>query len=458
MRARCAFWTALAAIALPYACAPHAGGGSTALLPQSGRQASRAPRPAGLRNIEHVVIVVQENRSFDDLFQGYPGANTASSGQNSGGQTVPLQPIPLEAPYDVHHQLADYLAAYDGGKNDGFDKESIEFLQSPPPNYTPPPNPQYGYVPSAESQPYFTIAQQYALADNAFTSQLDGSFAGHQYLIAGWAGGAVDTPTTGAGHGLGVWGCDSPPGTIVPTLTQNRTLGASVAPCFTYPTIAGQLDAAHVTWRYYAPGESNPANGYIWAAFDADRHVRRGPDWKARVVSPETQVLTDVAAGKLANVTWIVPDQANSDHAGWQDSGGPQWVTAIVDAIGQSSFWSSTVIFVLWDDWGGWYDHVPPPQLDYDGLGFRVPLLAVSPYAKPGYVSHVQYESASVLRFVEDRWNLKPMEAADARAADPASDMLNFSKAPRTFVPLELRKPARAFIEGRHSAHAPDDD
>ena len=113
-----------------------------------------------------------------------------------------------------------------------------------------------------------------------------------------------------------------------------------------------------------------------------------------------------MAAGKLASLTWITPLCPDSDHLACGGGFGPSWVTAVVNAVGESKFWDSTVIFVQWDDWGGMYDHVPPPFRGYDGLGFRVPLIVISPYAKKNYVSHVQYETASVLRFTEDLFSL----------------------------------------------------
>jgi phospholipase C len=397
--------------------------------------------------------VIQENRSFDNLFHGYPGANTVSSGMNSAGQTVPLTPVPLEAPYDIYHQLNEYLGAYDGAKMDGFDKELTAFYPTPPPSYTLPPNPQYAYVPQAEVQQYFNLAQAYVLSDNTFASQLDGSFSAHQYLVAGWAGGTVNTPYPNAAY---VWGCDSPSGTLVDEITPLRTIGSNEFPCFTYPTITSELDAAHLTWRYYAPANGYPATGFIWSTLDANSQIRNGPEWATNVVSPETQVLADVQGGSLANVTWIVPDYANSDHTSTQSSTGPQWVTSVVNTIGKSRFWNSTVIFVLWDDWGGWYDHVAPPQPDYDGLGFRVPMLIISPYAKQNYVSHVQYETASVLRFIEQRWNLKAMQAADARAVSPLRDTLNLKAAPRPFSPFMTRLGPEDFQRRGHSGKAPD--
>ncbi len=143
------------------------------------------------------------------------------------------------------------------------------------------------------------------------------------------------------------------------------------------------------------------------------------------------------ARGKLANFTWITPVCDDSDHVNCGGGYGPSWVAALVNTVGKSKFWNSTAIFVQWDDWGGLYDHVPPPFEDYDGLGFRVPLLVISPYARENYVSHVQYETASVLRFAEDLWGLSQLAAADARANSPAKDCFDFSQKPQPFVKIE---------------------
>jgi phospholipase C len=405
------------------------------------------PSPFALGKIKHVVVVIQENRSFDNLFQGYPGADTASSGLTSSGQTVPLGPIPLEAPYDLLHRFKEFSQSYDHGKMDGFDKETVSYYPStPPPGYTPPPYPMYGYVPQTEVQPYFNMAQQYVLADRMFTSQIDGSFTAHQYLIAAQAAGTVNLPSSQP------WGCENQSALIF-TLTQQRTFGPRIPPCFTYATLATELDAAGLTWRYYAPPIGNI--GDIWSAFDAVSAVRNGPEWATNVVSPETRFLSDVQNGSLANVTWIAPDWANSDHAGSGSNAGPMWVTSIVDAIGGSAFWRSTAILIVWDDWGGWYDHVPPRQIDYDGLGFRVPLLVVSAYAKQNYVSHVNFETASIVKFVEQHFGLATLSASDKRATGLA-DCFNLgpTATPRPFLPFALR---HDFLLRPPSRRAPDD-
>ena len=128
-----------------------------------------------------------------------------------------------------------------------------------------------------------------------------------------------------------------------------------------------------------------------------------------------------------------------------------------MNAVGGSRFWPSTAIFVMWDEWGGWYDHVPPPQVDYDGLGIRVPLLVISPYAKKNYVSHVQYEHGSLLRFIEDQFGLAHLAASDARANSPANDCFDFSQPPRAFKKIPAAVPAEFFLTQPPDTRIPDD-
>ena len=146
-------------------------------------------------------------------------------------------------------------------------------------------------------------------------------------------------------------------------------------------------------------------------------------------------------AGKLANFTWITPVCDDSDHVNCPGGYGPSWVAALVNTVGQSKFWNSTAIFIQWDDWGGLYDHVAPPYLDRDGLGFRVPLVMLSPYIKRGHISKVQYETASVLRFAEDLWGLPQMAPADRRAASPAKDNFDFTQKPLPFKKIAAPLP-----------------
>ncbi|MBV8530621.1 MAG: hypothetical protein JO104_04835, partial [Candidatus Eremiobacteraeota bacterium] len=276
----------------------------------------------------------------------------------------------------------------------------------------------------------------YALADEAFASNLDASFVAHQYVVAAYADRTVNGPA-------GPWGCEPPQrGNTTATLTKLRTIGKRVKTCLDLASIATEADAAGVSWRFYAEGIND--FGGIWSSYQAERKIYQGPDWKTDVISPASQFLSDVGSEELANITWITPTYANSDHGGLQSSGGPAWVASLVDAIGASKFWKTTAIFIIWDDWGGWFDPVPPPYEDYDGLGFRIPLIIVSPYARKGSVTHVQYETSSVLRFIEDNFGLAPLAASDARANDPAVDpnAFDYHQAPRKFRKIAGGKPA----------------
>ena len=164
-------------------------------------------------------------------------------------------------------------------------------------------------------------------------------------------------------------------------------------PCLSYRTLRDTLDAKKLSWRYYAPAVGQSFGGDLWNAFDAIAAVRNGPEWNTNQVSPETQVFTDISRDTLPAVSWVIPDFANSDHPGGNSDTGPSWVAQVVNAIGESPAWNTTAVVVVWDDWGGWYDHVAPPGTRrFGGLGFRVPAIFISPYSKDGYVAHDEYE------------------------------------------------------------------
>jgi phospholipase C len=416
LRLRCAVPGAFALLAFSACAGGHAAELPATLASTAASTAHRPPTP-----IQHVVFVIQENRTVDNLFHGFPGADTVSSGLDSHGQRIALVPIPMtEEPYDLDNSANGFFPAYDNGKMDGFDKVRVfgghgRFE-----------HPQYGFVPRTESDPYFQMADQYVLGARMFASQIDASFISHQYAVAGFASRAVNYPTM-------KWQCGQPEDTIR-TLSEQRTYGKRISSCFDNLTLGDELDQAGLSWRFYAGALDN--TGGLWSSYSSIQHIRYGPDWN-NVISPPSRFLKDIAAGTLSNVTWITPTWRDSDHASTMSASGPGWVSSIVNAVGQSPFWNSTVIFVMWDDWGGWYDHVPPPYVDYDGLGIRVPLLIISPYAKRHYVSYAQYEHGSILRFIEDNWGLAQLAASDMRANDPAKDAFNWSKPPRRFVPIQ---------------------
>jgi phospholipase C len=296
-------------------------------------------------------------------------------------------------------------------------------------------------------EPYWALAQQYVLGDRMFQSNTGPSFVAHQYMIAGQSGNVAENPTGS------VWGCDAERGTTAALMGPNGTELPGVYPCFDYQTTADLLDEKGVTWRYYAPGSGD--NYFILSAYQAVRHIRFGKDWDQNVISPSRRVLVDIKAGELAQVTWIVPDWSHSDHPG-SGSEGPDWVASIVNAIGNSPYWNSTAIFISWDDWGGWYDHVDPPKVDAMGPGFRVPLLIVSPYTKHGYITHRNHEAAGFIKFIEYNFDLGTLGARDA-GTDAYLDCFDYTQKPPAFAPIPTKVKADQLIREVDSG-PPDDD
>jgi phospholipase C len=406
----------------------------------------------GAGKITHIVYIVQENRSFNDLFNGYPGAHTVTRGKISTGETVKLQPVPLSYQYTIDHSLSAFISACDGTgslpgtdcRNDGFNKEE---------NYGGPSGvkyPEYVYVPHSDSKPYFDMAHEGALADHMFQSQLDESFVAHQYIIAAQANWSVDLP-------YGSWGCEGGSSEVA-WITAQRTIGGSQSACFDYQTLGDELDKAKLSWRFYASKYgAGSGDGAVWSSYQAVKHIYNGPDWK-KVISPNWKFITDVRKGQLANFTWITPVCNDSDHVNCPGGYGPSWVAALVNAVGESKFWNSTAIFIQWDDWGGLYDPVPPPYEDRDSVGMRVPLLMLSPYVKHDFVCHNQYETASVIKFAEDLYGLGHLATpADKRAASPAAECFDFSQSPAKFTPIKAPKPPKFFMQQYGSDYfAPD--
>jgi phospholipase C len=354
----------------------------------------------GRGNITHIVFIIQEQRSFDNLFCGYAGADAVKCSPQSKG-------IPLEA----NCTLSDTFQDFERDRKTGdFSHEKADCA-----GYT---RPEYRTVPPSETNPYRAIAADYVLGDRMLSSTGNPTFESHQYDIAAQADDAVDQPFG-----------KTPPDGCVYHARVRQFKGSPQPACETYKTLASELGAAGLTWAYYAAGRSEPT----WDAFGWIQGYSAG-------THPPTQFLTDVANGQLSAVTWVTPELSDSDLSGSRSATGPAWVASLVNAIGESQFWDSTAIFVTWSGFGGWADHVPPPSLDHDGLGFRVPLLVISPYAKQNYVSHVQYETASLLRFAENVYGLEPLTAADKRAHSPAVDCFDFSQQPRPFVPINTPK------------------
>ncbi|MGC1335588.1 MAG: alkaline phosphatase family protein [Candidatus Cybelea sp.] len=361
----------------------------------AGGVPSRPVSATGRGKITHVIYIVQEQRSFDNLFCSYRGADAAKCSRGSQG-------IPLEGNCTLSDTFQDFERARKSGN---FSHEKTRC-----PGYA---RPEYRTVPPGETQPYRSIAASYVLGDRMFDSTGNPTFESHQFDIAAQADG-VDQP----------FGSTPPDGCVYRAKVRQFNAPPKAA-CESYKTLADELTTAGLTWSYYAAGAAEPT----WDAFGWVHGNSAG-------TSPPTQFLTDIANGHLNTVTWVTPELRDSDRSGSRSATGPAWVAAVVNAVGESQFWDSTAIFVTWSGYGGWADHVPPPYMNRGGLGFRVPLLVISPYAKQNYVSHEQYESVSVLRFAEDVFGLEPLAGADARAASPGPDCFNFSQKPRSFVPI----------------------
>jgi phospholipase C len=444
--------------------------GSVGLNGASGAAAPQRVSPASSSSsaspIQHVVVIVQENRSFNDFFATFPNADGATQGlmkTSTGDQYVTLKKVNLAEPCDFTHSYHSFQKADDGGKMDGFNLEGGGRGQQCRDNPTGP----YQYVNPQQIAPYWDIAMQYVLADHTFQTQGSGSFTAHQDLIAGatiidpeQTRSLVDLPTNEP------WGCDSPPGTHTSVL---RYIHAGVFkykahtgpyPCLTYHTIRDLLDAKSISWRYYCPPVFG-GTGNMWNAFDPIKAVREGPEWGVNVTDSDTQIFTDISKGVLPAVTWVIPDGEDSDHPGQQEDDGPSWVASLVNAVGQSSYWNTSAIIIVWDDWGGFYDSFPPPLQDHwGGLGFRVPMMIVSPYAREGsgsggYVSHTQYEFGSILKFIEGTFGLGSLGTTDVRA-NSLVDSFDFTQQPRSFSVIPSKRNKAYFIH-RGPTHVPVD-
>jgi len=468
--------------------------GASQNIQRGEHQRSRRPATGPSPTIKHVVIIIQENRSFNNLFGGphpFPNATATAAGYESNGTKVTLSKIEFEfdPQCDLGHYYSDAISALNASSTgayqmNGFNKET---WCSGSANKTP-----YAYVDYAETKPYWFMASHWGLGDHFYPTELGPSFTAHLNWIAStdeiakgkavvnfpnpWVSSTSDCDALaaqnpsysllygGSVHQKNGWAC----------FWQFHTMAD-----FFHPTGAN----ASPTWRYYAPSVSNEG-GKIWSEFEAIEQVwcgtsgpisapcSGGPE-AVNVVTPSRQILSDVANGNLASLTWVVPTLRNSDHQQCNFNGttttgkpctGPAWVASVVNAIGNSKFWDSTVIIVTWDDWGGWYDEDSPPMYDFRGKGIRTPIIVISPYniqgssyyyGGHGWVSHDQYEPGSVLKFVEQVFNFPTLGSSpcntftysysqgcnlgytDSTAVHSISDnMLDFSQSPRAFTPV----------------------
>ncbi len=381
--------------------------------------------------IKHVVFLIKENRTFDNMFGRYPGADGATTGSDHGIERA-LTRTPDVLEHDILHCYKCARAAWNEGLMDSFsfDESSEKYA--------------YSQMWPEDAPNYWRWAKKYVLADNFFSSAVGPSFPNHLFTIAATSGGAHDNPEQPRAlvderqRTLGLyksWGCDSVPGSFV-DLVDSEGVKTRVPPCLDFVTEGDLLSGAGIPWAYYSA--TSQQNGYIWSAYDAVEHVRSDPKvWRTHMF-PVDNLFGDISEGLLPPVTWVTPRFDVSEHPEYSFCEGENWTTQMVNAIMQGPQWRSTAIFITWDDYGGFYDHVSPRQVDPFGFGFRVPLLVISPYAKQGYIDNTLGEFSSVLRFIEDNWGLTQLTARDA-AADNLSQAFDFTQEPREPEPLALR-------------------
>jgi phospholipase C len=384
---------------------------------------SAKPAKAGdITAIQHIIFIIKENRSFDNYFGQYPGADGATSGLLSTGQTMTLEHTPDQV-VDMGHDWTSALTAMDNGNMDQFDLILYGNVDGALMTYS--------QLTQADIPNYYSYAQNFVLSDHTFSSLHGESFPNHLYTIAATSGGVFTVPLPLGSQKAGFnWGCDLPSDYAVRVMDDEGDISSSF-PCFDFQTLADSLEGANISWKYYAPPQGQ--QGYQFSTYDAINHIRNSPLWNEDVV-PDTQFATDAASGNLPAVSWLVTGP-NSEHPPNSTCQGENWTVQQLNALMQGPDWSSSVVFLTWDDFGGFYDHMPVPPVDIYGLGPRVPMLIISPYAQPGYISHTQYEFSSVLKFIEERYNLTPLSERDANAND-TTDSFNFNQTPN--APLIL--------------------
>jgi len=364
--------------------------------------ASAVTGPQGIHKIKHVIVIMQENRSFDSYFGTYPGADGIPQGV--------CVPDPLHhtciRPYVDHadknaggpHLNANSIADVDGGKMDGFVKEAETACKSGKPCSTD----VMGHHVASDIPNYWAYANNFALDDHMFESDDSWSLPAHMELVSAWTANCSDPANP-----MSCVGTDMP---------RNRT-AANPRP-FAWTDLTWLMHRNNVSWGYYldhgAQSAANPAGvPAIWNAVPGFTDVQQ--DNQEGDVAPLSTFLSQAGAGTLPAVSWIVPAPADSEHPPALVSRGQAYVTRIINAVMKSSDWNSSAIFLTWDDWGGFYDHVVPPAVDALGYGIRVPAMVISPYARRGFIDHQALSSDAYLKFIED-------DFLGGARLDPATD------------------------------------
>ena len=398
---------------------------------QEGRpEVAREPSPPAERAkspIERVVFLIKENRTFDNYFGRYPGADGANRGRISTGEMVDLRVATDVLTHDIGHEFLDGVRAINGGRMDGFDLIPIGGASLD------------GYTSfTREGIPnYWAYADNFVLGDRTFSPMYGPTFPAHLYTVGAQAGrvtgnklsrglfsreknGRVGAYCSDRGETINRFRRLSPTerkvvmdAEEISDLERIEEFYEVVQPCFDFRVLPDELNDAGISWRYYAtPGD--------WRnALHAIKHIRYSKYWGPNVVTPQ-QATEDVRQQRLKEVSWVIPPTGFNDHpgAGTSVCKSENWAVRYINAIMRSKYWKSTAIFMSWDDFGGFFDHVPPPHYDVMGLGPRVPMLIISPYAKAGYIDHTTYELSSVVRFIEDIFGLEQLTRRDRQSSN----------------------------------------
>jgi phospholipase C len=390
------------------------GGGSGSGTNLQQPPGNRVPRSG----IQHLIIVVMQNASFDHLFGTYSGVNgldpTAPSYKqvDASGNTVQPSLLTNLSPADLNHTQTSYVSAYDSGKMDKYASTngamSMDYYD----------NTSIGTAADGRKFGVNTIwgyAQQYALADNFFAA-----------AMASEPGNMLYMTSANVGTGSDPYGYPQADACTAGLFQQNQSNGASITPPLTFTNVGDQMSAKNITWGFYQEWFSNEQNGtcthYVPQEnpFQYFQTTANGSNVQNFTVSGLQSMLS---SGSLPSVMWVQPSPGHGMHPGQGNiANGIEWLDDFVQAVKGSSEWSNTAIILLWDESGGWYDHVPPPQLSGTiGLGARVPVIVISPFAKTGYVSNQQMDFVSILRFIQYNWALGPSSDPTAAAREQQS-------------------------------------
>jgi phospholipase C len=436
--------------------------------------------PAGIHKIKHVIIIMQENRSFDSYFGTYPGADGIPMRNGVPTVCVPNPAGSCASPYhdtaDINgggpHGLPDAVADVNGGRMNGFIRQRDRAKSSCHSEFDPacqvvgPPD-LMGYHTAAEIPNYWAYAHDFTLDDHMFEPVKSWSLPDHQYLVSGWSATCRNrSPMSCVNDIVGPYGVNTWDEAVAKELATGKTKIDAA-----WTDITWLLHARHVSWAYYvetgaqpdcandsaetcAPVKQTAKTLGIWNPLPMFGDVKT--DHQLGNVRPLNDYLQAVKTGKLPAVSWIAPSAADSEHPPASVHRGQAYVTALINAAMKSPDWKSTAIFLSWDDWGGFYDHVVPPQVDQNGYGLRVPSIVISPYAKKGFIDHQILSSDAYLKFIEDdflggarlnpRTDGRPDPRPDVREEAPQLGNLiedfNFSQLPRPPVLLPTNPPS----------------